>query len=121
MAAICCQLLVAACSAAKVPHATPNPGRNSDGLTRVNIMLAGTSATRYETKKIKTMIEYWSDVRPKSLDRPPVLALLSNVVSSHVRKHARSNLEFAYHEPDVGPIKVAQQIQNPCAGQDTPV
>lgn len=78
MVASCCQLLQAPMSAAKVPQTRAKPGRKTLGRTRVSIMLAGTSNTRYERKKTSTMIEYWSDVNPKSSSKPPVFAFLSH-------------------------------------------
>ena len=39
-------------------------------------MFDGTSQTKYERKKTKTMMEYWFEVRLKSSSRPPVFALL---------------------------------------------
>ena len=58
MAANCCQLLVAPMSAANVPQTRPKPGKKTLGRTRVRIMFAGTSKTRYERKNTKTMMEY---------------------------------------------------------------
>jgi hypothetical protein len=76
MPASCCQLFVAPIKAAKVPQTNPNPGRNTLGRTRVRIIFAGTSKTRYDRKNTRTMMEYWLEVRLKSSSRPPVLALL---------------------------------------------
>ena len=76
MPASWCQFWVAPMRAANVPQTRPRPGRNTLGRTRVRIIFAGTSKTRYETKKSRTMIEYCDEVRPKSSSRPPVLAFL---------------------------------------------
>lgn len=60
-------------------HAANNPQRTPCGFTLLRTMLLGTSARMYETKKTRTMTEYWFDVRSKSSSRPPIFALLFKV------------------------------------------
>lgn len=69
---------------ATVPQSTANKGKYIAGRTRLRIILEGTSHTRYEVKKTRTMTEYWVSVKLKSSSIPPTFACGKGQTGQHV-------------------------------------